>query len=446
LLSSQDQQPHRRTATRRTRRIHWILLLLAGLLFLSLGWLSLTTDPKVTALRNILQYRVVKQLGGPQVRNDEPAGAIAGTVRDAGDQPVAGAVVLVASPLGDTYTAETGAGGQFRIVGVPPGRYLPVAGKRGYGVAAPRTCIVGLCWNHALVVGPGQEIEGADLSLAPERSPAVTLDGSLVVSPTVEVEVGPPFPSRAVRTEFSFERAGLHVNDCYLYEPVEGTDPLPTLLLVLPGPVLTWEIIPVPFAAQGFSVLACYPLRGADIDADVADLLTALEYLKQGQVPSRADPERLGLIAASFTSLHSYRLLALTDQMDVALVLGGMADGFAFRRDVETGAAQTRPPYDVAIPALGFPNSSPVLYYRYSGLYQLPGLPPLCLLHGRDDELVPYRQSVLLSDALAKRGMPYEFHSYDGLKHYFSTEADNATTQRMFQDSLDCLRRWLESG
>jgi hypothetical protein len=41
--------------------------------------------------------------------------------------------------------------------------------------------------------------------------------------------------------------------------------------------------------------------------------------------------------------------------------------------------------------------------------------------------------------------MPYEFYSYEGLKHYFSTSADDATTQQMFRDSLDCLRRGLES-
>jgi hypothetical protein len=86
------------------------------------------------------------------------------------------------------------------------------------------------------------------------------------------------------------------------------------MLLVLPGPVRNWEIIPVPFAADGFSILACYPLRGIDLDGDVADLLTAVEYLRQERLPSRADPERLALVAASFTSLHAYRLLGLTDE------------------------------------------------------------------------------------------------------------------------------------
>jgi dipeptidyl aminopeptidase/acylaminoacyl peptidase len=209
--------------------------------------------------------------------------------------------------------------------------------------------------------------------------------------------------------------------------------------------VKNWEIIPVPFGAEGFSVVACYPLRGADIDADAADLLTALEYVRQGKVPSRADPERLGLIGASFTSLHTYRILRLTDLFDVALVLGGMSDGFAFRHDVEMGTLQTRPPFGEALMALGFPNSSPELYFTYSIRYHLEGLPPLCLLHGVEDELSPFSQSVHLADELARRGQPHEFYAYEGLSHYFSTSADNATTQQMFQDSQDCLRKVLES-
>jgi dipeptidyl aminopeptidase/acylaminoacyl peptidase len=222
--------------------------------------------------------------------------------------------------------------------------------------------------------------------------------------------------------------------------------------LVLPGPVLSWEIVPVPFAAQGYSVLAFYPLRGTDIDGDATDILTALEYLRQGQLASHADAGRLGLIGASYTSLHAYRLLALTDIVDGALILGGGADLFAFRHDAEMGLVHTRPPQDQILPALGFPNRSPELYFRYSSIYHLEGLPPLCLLHGRDDELVPFEQSVLLTGELDQRRaagrptVPYEFYAYDGLKHYFSTSADNVTTQQMFQDSLGCLRRALGDG
>ena len=61
-----------------------------------------------------------------------------------------------------------------------------------------------------------------------------------------------------------------------------------------------------------------------------------------------------------------------------------------------------------------------------------------------DDELSPFSQSVQLADELARRGHPHEFYSYEGLKHYFSTAADNATTQQLFRDALACLRRFLK--
>ena len=47
----------------------------------------------------------------------------------------------MASPLGHAYTAVAGAGGQYRIEGVPPGRYVPIAGKRGYDDTINQTCV-----------------------------------------------------------------------------------------------------------------------------------------------------------------------------------------------------------------------------------------------------------------------------------------------------------------
>jgi hypothetical protein len=438
-VSQREESPSGRQ--RAGNRLRWILPILAGLALLALLWLGYSADPKITSLRNILHYQVVKALGGPWVLRDQPPGALSGRVLDRSGAPIAGAVVLVASPLGEVYTAESDPAGRYRISGVPPGRYVPVAGKREHQDALKQTCLAGLCFKHTVRIQPGREVPNVDWSLARAQPPEIILDGSLIVSPTVEVEVGAPFPSRALRTHLSFERAGLRIDSCYLYEPLAGPGPFPTLLLVLPGPVLSWEMIPVPFAAEGYSVLACYPLRGIDIDEDAADLLTALESLRRGRFPSRADSGRLGLIAASYSSLHAYRLLALTDQVDVALVLGGMADGFAFRHDVETGAAQAREPFDQILMALGFPNSSPELYFRYSTLFHLEGLPPLCLLHGQEDELSPFSQSVELHQELSRRGMSHQFYAYEGLKHYFSTSADNATTQQMFQDALACLGR-----
>jgi hypothetical protein len=81
-------------------------------------------------------------------------------------------------------------------------------------------------------------------------------------------------------------------------------------------------------------------------------------------------------------------------------------------------------------------------------MYHLEGLPPLGLLHGNAEELSPYLQSVELTEALEHRGQPgndngFEFYGKDALSHNFAQTADDATTQRMFQDSLACLREFL---
>ena len=61
------------------------------------------------------------------------------------------------------------------------------------------------------------------------------------------------------------------------------------------------------------------------------------------------------------------------------------------------------------------------LYYKYSVMYHLEGLPPVCLLHRVDDpdglavrtgELSPCSQSVELAEQLEFRSHPYEFYAY----------------------------------
>jgi len=77
-------------------------------------------------------------------------------------------------------------------------------------------------------------------------------------------------------------------------------------------------------------------------------------------------------------------------------------------------------------------------------MYHLEGLPPVCLLHGVDDELSPFSQSVQLAEELERRGVPYEFCACQGLSHD-STSAGNASAnwravaRQILRGSLDCL-------
>ena len=43
--------------------------------------------------------------------------------------------------------------------------------------------------------------------------------------------------------------------------------------------------------------------------------------------------------------------------------------------------------------------------------------PPFLIIHGDQDKLVPYHQSVLLNDALEKAGVPVTFYKVEGDGH-----------------------------
>jgi len=58
---------------------------------------------------------------------------------------------------------------------------------------------------------------------------------------------------------------------------------------------------------------------------------------------------------------------------------------------------------------------------------------PLLIVHGDDDQRVPYKQSKLYADALAKAGKAYEFITLKGEGHGFSSDAN----QQLWLDKLD---------
>ena len=139
-------------------------------------------------MRNTVHYKALQALSGPQVRLDEPPGSLSGVVRDDEGVPVGGATLLVASPLGHTYTSQSWPDGTVRLDGVPPGRYVPVAGKRGYDDALAQTCLAGLCAKDTVTVRAGSETQSHALIVHPADPPDVVVDDSLIVSPTVAVE------------------------------------------------------------------------------------------------------------------------------------------------------------------------------------------------------------------------------------------------------------------
>ncbi|MBK8795528.1 MAG: carboxypeptidase regulatory-like domain-containing protein [Anaerolineales bacterium] len=86
---------------------------------------------------NVAGYLLSTWLGTqpPAVSTASP-GALAGRVVDAQGEPIAGATVLVAQADGAPHQAITDADGRYRIVGIPPGQYVPAAVAPGYAERA----------------------------------------------------------------------------------------------------------------------------------------------------------------------------------------------------------------------------------------------------------------------------------------------------------------------
>jgi len=64
--------------------------------------------------------------------------------------------------------------------------------------------------------------------------------------------------------------------------------------------------------------------------------------------------------------------------------------------------------------------------------------PPTLLLHGDDDEDVPYQQSVLMAGALARVGVPHELYTVRGARHGFDA-VEGEKSARAFRRVLDFL-------
>src|SRR5207253_10185054 len=112
-------------------------------------------------------------------------------------------------------------------------------------------------------------------------------DEAIVHSDIAPAGGGVPFDVR--RRGFTFGRAGTgRLSGSYVYEPsVYGT--YPVLLFIYPCwlypcSTIGWDLLSTTMAAQGFVVVTFAPQRGADLEADMDDVLTLIAHIKAGQL------------------------------------------------------------------------------------------------------------------------------------------------------------------
>jgi acetyl esterase/lipase len=247
--------------------------------------------------------------------------------------------------------------------------------------------------------------------------------------------------------------------DLYLPPGLEGPrfeDALPVVVYVHgggwqrgsrrdPPPLLAADFYDQ-IAAQGFAVAAIdYRLSGeARFPAPLEDVLAAVDWVRDKALPYGLDAGRVFLWGDSAGG-HLALLAALTGTAVQAVVawfpvtdLPGMPSDL-----LDVGGVPDLGPDSREARLLGAPVSAvPDLARQASPLsHAHVSAPPVLLLHGTADDLVPAAQSVRLASALRQAGAAVELELVPGATHFWKGASDVDAIIRRSIDFLHAFPR-----
>ena len=188
-------------------------------------------------------------------------------------------------------------------------------------------------------------------------------------------------------------------------------------------------------AAQGVAVAAIdYRLSGeARFPAPLEDVRTAVDWVRDHAAVYGLDAGRVFLWGDSAGG-HLALLAALTGAaVRAAVAWFPVTDLAAMPSDLaETGGVPDRGPDSREARLLGGPASAvPDLARQASPVtHASAAAPPILLLHGAADDLVPAAQSVRLAEALGQAGASVELELVPGASHFWKGASDVAAIIR----------------
>ncbi len=444
----------------KSQRKRWRWALLAILILaaaVALGLHLALRTPAGRAVANVAEYRVRalwNKWFGSREGTTGQAGAMGGVVRDESGQPLAEVLVLVSTLKGVVYPAYSDETGIYRIEGVPPGRYVPVASKWGYDDALYRQ---GTEEQSTVNVRPNELTPGIDLTLHEHQPWRPTLDEPAILGPPQTGYALFPAEVAASRVPVTYTNEGLVITTTLLYEPLDieaanGGSPsasLPVIVASYPSDPINWDRVSVALANEGYVVLATgiSPQRGLDIHGMGRDLLKAVAYLHDGQLTDHADMGRQGWLGGSFSSLILYR--AMVEQpggIDALVWVGAISDAFLGVQSLYSVELVIPPQYQNAIASLGRPDRYPAFFLGYSPAFHAAQMPPALVIHTTADEVVPYNQSLRFSQALTDAGVPHELFLYEDTTHYLDQVNITPETAELYRRLAAFLDRYVRQG
>jgi hypothetical protein len=447
------------------KRRRWVLLtaVLVVCALVAGAILFLRLSPIGRAASNVVQYRArvlyLRWFGDGA--GEGGAGAIGGIVRDAEGTPLPGALILVSTARGMAYHTHSDERGTYQLDGVPPGRYVPVAGKWGYRDTPYQ---VGSQERTPVAVRPEALTPGIDFALADYPPWRPSLDVPAILGPPETGYALFPAEISAQRTQVTFVNDGLTITTTFVYEPLEPARPAaqdkgalrPAVMVSYPSDPLEWDRVSVALAHEGYVVLAHGPSpvrrQAVDIHGIARDFVQAIAYLRDGQLAERIDHERTAWLGGSFGSLVLYRTMweeyAQEGQVDVdAMVwVGGISDAFLGVQSLYDVDLAIPARFQDAIASLGRPDRDPAFFLGFSPSYNADQMPPTLIAHTLGDEVIPYNQSVRFSEALDDAGIEHELYLYQDTTHYLDQVNITPETAELYRRLATFLDRHLRQG
>lgn len=143
---------------------------------------------------------------------------------------------------------------------------------------------------------------------------------------------------------------------------------------------------------------------------DLGDLESAVRYLEDQPY---VDPERIGVWGSSYGgTLTVYALLKKPGLFDAGVACAAAVDPFFFGSD------------DVAI--VRRPGTHPRAFERGAAQYAGNLADPLLLIHGMQDQVVPFKTVVALADALMRAGKDFDFAFAPAATHRWTARPQDA--------------------
>ncbi len=192
-----------------------------------------------------------------------------------------------------------------------------------------------------------------------------------------------------------------------------------------------------PFIDRDFVVANVeYRLAGSALaPAAVSDVLEAAKWLADHAAEYKVDPRRMVAMGTSAGG-HLALMVGMTPQsaeLGPVTRIAGVVDFYGVADVAESWSAKR----DYAVAWIG-PQANPLdLAKRVSPMtYVRKDLPPVLAIHGDQDDVVPYQQSVRLQAALKQAGAKGEVITVPGGKHGFTDQEMAVVWPQIF--------RWLK--